>query len=81
MRVGRDGCRDTTSFPVSLPSFPRPSSRHSRESGNLDTRYYGACLDVGPILRRPPRRPGAEERRACGDEQAASKEEQEQQPS
>ena len=38
---------DTTSFPVSLPSFPRPSSRHSRESGNLDAHSY----DVPPVVR------------------------------
>ena len=76
-----------TSF---LPTHPRHSRthhhvipatpcRHSRVGGNLDTRYYGACLDVGPILRRPPRRAGAEERGACGDEEAAGEEEQEQQ--
>ena len=52
--------------------------RHSRVGGNLDARR-AASVDVGPILQRPPHRPGAEERGAGGDEQAASKEEQEQQ--
>ena len=69
-----------TSFPLPLPSSPRPLSRHSRVGGNLDARH-AASVDVGVLLRRPPRGPGAQERRARGDEQAAGEEEQEQQPS
>ena len=53
--------------------------RHSRVGGNLDARR-AASVDVGPILRRLPRRPGAEERRACGHKEAAGNEEQEQHP-
>ena len=37
------------------------------------------CPLMRALLRRLPRRPGAEEGGACGDEQAASKEEQEEQ--
>ena len=41
-------------------------------------RGTAASVDVGPILRRPPHRPGAEEGGARGDEEAAGKEEEEQ---
>ena len=50
-------------------AIPTTHPRHSRESGNLDAR------GVRALLRRPSRRPGAEEGGAGGDEQAAGKEE------
>ena len=68
-----------TSFPQHTHIIPATHCRHSRVGGNLDARR-AASVDVGAALRRPPRRPGAEERGTCGDEEAAGKEEQEQQP-
>ena len=71
-------------MPPSRPA-PRPSSRHSRghhvipAKAGIWMRGTAASVDVGPLLRRLPRRPGAKERRACSDKEAAGKEEQEQQ--
>ena len=56
-------------------------ARGATASLSMCARCYGVSLDVRAVLRRLPRRPGAEERRACGDEEAAGEEEQEQQPS
>ena len=63
----------------------RRKHRHSRippvipAKAGIWMRAPTTSVDVGAVLRRLPRRPGAQDRGACSDEEAAGKEEQEQQ--